>query len=205
MTQEPVLATPAVLPAAAADLFRHLREQGRAKGDAQELARVLARALERTWGTGSAKRFSDKDGGGWFVDLSDYFDGEMLYGIVRSGPGGSRTLDSVVDADAIEAWQRGSPDAIAGAGAVDQGTSRDASNVDLREEPVKRAHIPNPNDPMLVVVSVGEKRDIHRCTRAEVSALITKLIRIGAGGVLLTEDQIEIWSSLSKPKVEITF
>jgi len=214
---ESVLAMPVVTPAAAVDLFKRLEAQGRAKGGVQKLTHTLVRALDRTWGTADAKRFSDESGGGWFIDLSDYCDGEMLYGIVRSGPGGSRTLDSVVDADAIESWQRGKALPASSTTPGDEPSQHDGVRLHSPDMPLphaaaKLSALPSPLDPMLVVIAVGESpsghaphEEIRRCTRGEAPALITQLLRHGLGGTPLSEDQIEIWSSFSKPKVEITF
>jgi len=214
-----VLAIPSVTPAAAADLHSHLESQGRSKGGLGQLTHTLVRALERAWGTSEAKRFSDPAGGGWFVDLSDYCDGEMLYGVVRSGPGGSRTLDAVVDTDTIESWQRGQPGALTTAGLPDETPANGPARRHPREDEGPREDAkpkPNPLDPMLVVIANaravdvpepehGPREQIIRCTRAEAPGLIAKLLRLGFNGTPLSEDQIEIWSAMSKPKVEITF
>jgi hypothetical protein len=203
-----------VTPASAVALFKHLEAQGRSKGGVGQLTHMLIRALERAWETSEAKRFSDQDGGGWFVDLSDYCDGEMLYGVVRSGPGGSRTLDTVVDADTIESWQRGKPGALAASlpdetSASGPARSHPREDEGLREDTKPRS---SPLDPMLVVIAVPESASGHaphekimRCTRAEAPGLIAKLLRLGLNGTPLAEDQIEIWSAMSKPKLEITF
>jgi hypothetical protein len=236
--------TPAtVTPEVAAELHKHLAEQGRQQGNVHDLSMLLGRATQREWGTTKARRFKDDAGGGWLIELSAYLDGEELYAIVRSSVGGSRLMTAVVDADEVDAfgrdgkWQsnaaRGNgvdPEVAAMAEAIESGGVPQGRVQSLQGHthptPAGPVAVPpvDPNDPMLVVVTIefdadlsGKTREaqqqIIRATREEVPGIVKMLLSHGvkipmSDGLQdydVTEGNIEVWSSCSKPKVEVRF
>jgi hypothetical protein len=207
----------------AAKLHAHLAEQGRAVGGPQDLAVLLHKAVESAWGTQDAPRFNDQAGGGWTIDLNKWFNGELLYALIRTVHG-RRTLTTVVELDEFEEfgktgqWQ--SPEAVNPESAiVDADTLAAVAAIEGKQallapaQPVSTQQIPviplpqeSPDDPMLVIVIVEEgvlpsSQDYHRCKRAEVPGVVQGLL--AKKGV--TENSIEIWSHMTKPKVTIQF
>ena len=70
----------------------------------------------------------------------------------------------------------------------------------------------SPDDPaMVLVVDVVKEGDtpgiIHheRCTREEVPGIVKMLLRRGHDGHPVAEEQIEVWSCVSRPKLEVRF
>ena len=223
--QAPVVAV-SVSTEVAAELYQHLLDQNRQHGNVRDLEALLSRAIERQWGTPSARRFNDKHGGGWLVDMSSYFDGEVLYGLVRSSFGGTRMLAAVVDADELEGfsssgeWQSsaarrsGLDDEVE----PDQAQPRPRARAALVDSDEPEIEIEDsPSSPVLVIVSEVSKQgdpakpiSILRAMRNEVPGMVKLLLAQGAvseDGARhpVTEDMIEVWSSVSRPKVEIRF
>lgn len=214
-------AFPVVTPNAAAQLHQCLTELGRESGGARWAEQLLGRVVEREWGTANFVRFNDRVGGGWLYDLSDYLDGTVLHAIVRPGPGGSRTLDEVkeeLDAGAAEQSPSRPPRAADDDEGIDVEVEEEGPRAAARGSAAIAA---DPNDPFLVrVVTDGKGEKVITTVRGNVPGLVAQLLRVGvelnppgapgkraAHGELVpvTEDQIEIWSSMSKPKVQITF
>jgi hypothetical protein len=212
----------AITPEVAASLYSHLQEQSRAFGSVRDLEALLARAVTRHWGTANARRFRDSDGGGWLVDLSEFLDGEELYGMVRSSIGGSRLMTAIVDADELARFQAsGSWSGAGAAGAGELGDDEPPpdpqtlalaafSEQDRRQQRAEPQR--SPGDPMLILVmpvdgGAGDKpMAIFRGTREEVPGMVKMLLSQGVGpNQPVAEGQIEIWASVSKPKVEIKF
>jgi len=207
----------------AANLHTHLAQQGRNVGGPQDVGLLLHRAVERAWGTKDAPRFSDKAGGGWIVDLSGWVEGEMLYALIRTVHG-RRTLTTVVEADEYEGfmqsgeWQ--SPAAVNPEAAVaDAETLKEVEAIEKQRtmrvgaqpamagaaQPAATTVVEDPNDPILIVYkkagAVNEESQMLRCTRAEVPEKIRDLL----SSADITEDCVEIWSRMSKPKISIQF
>jgi len=214
--QESRPATPVVMPEAAAVLYQRLAEQGRAndREGVQGLMRLLVRALEQQWETTAVRRFSDKTGGGWFVDLSRYFDGEMLYGLVRTSLGGGRLLTTIVDADEVETFGKtGQWQTPAAQGSDEVESVSAAETRKLDGVPMSVSDHKMSDGPVLVVVYhmplpdlLSAGIEVFRCeTRAQATEKIADLIRSGLRSDPVSEDQIEVWSNVSKPKFEIRF
>jgi len=227
--------TPAtVTPEAASALYSHLQEQGRQHGSVSDLAQLLGRATEREWGTARARRFKDGAGGGWLIELTAYLDGEELYAMVRPSLGGSRLMTAVVDVDEVagfdegKGWQssaaRGNgvdPDVEAEAAAIEAGQPPPAAQPrsslgQARPPPFQAPAAVKPEDPMLVVYWTGPEPtpgevavQMLRCKREEVPGIVKMLLAngftLGEQKFDVVEDTIEVWSSVSKPKVEVRF
>lgn len=213
-----------------ASLASHLRDQGRLVGTERDLAALLPRAVERNWESAGTRRFNDAEGGGWLVDLSSHFDGEILYGLVRSVGGGLRQVVDVLDADRVDDMVSGPqaptrpgdppgppPEVVPGRVEFTSHEHRQQAAQMLGREQT------TPEDPILIVVDytegLGEDQreppHIIRAKRREVPAILKKLLSHGldvrhrARGTSerydVTEDQIEIWSKRSQPKIEVSF
>ena len=220
---------PTVTPEVAAKLFEHLKEQGRSRGTVNDLGVLLATAAQRAWGTAKTRGFRDSHGSGWLIDLADHLDGEELYALVRPSMGGARMMLAVVDADELtnfdntKEWQtpaaRGNVEDPAVMAAVDEMNGGVPSAAAYRHPtaagPVA-SPVPeyDPKDPMLVVVTyakvVGsdesaECQEMIRATREEVPGVVKMLLSQGVDGTDIAEGNIEVWSSMSQPKVEVRF
>lgn len=210
------------------ELFNHLAEQSRNFGGPADLALLLERAVDRSWGTNKAPRFNDQAGGGWIIDLSDYLDNEMLYAQIRTVHG-RRTLTTVVSADEYEEftksgnWQSAAA-ANPNGGLVDPETLKAAQEIEGGEahsvpgypdpppgfpqsqETQTTETAQNPDDPMVILCEkIGSVQGggpaIIRCKRSEVPVEVQGLLNVKG----ITEEDIEIWSQVSKPKVTIQF
>jgi hypothetical protein len=211
-----------ITEAVAVSLHAHLAEQGRNVGGAQDLALLLHRAVERSWGTNKAPRFNDEVGGGWIIDLTDYMDGEMLYAQIRTIHG-RRTLVTVVEAEEYEAFARDGkwqtpmaanpeaalvdPEALKEAEAIEKGKALAPVPAPAPGAPRPAAlPAPDPDDQMLVVLRAEKdvmpsSSDYHQCKRSEVPGMVQNLL-MGEG---ITEENIEIWSNMTRPKVKVEF
>lgn len=221
----------------AAALHKHMVDQGRhTEKTPRDFMTILGRISAREWGTTNARRFSDAAGGGWLIDMSDYFDNEELYAIVRSVHG-SRIMSAVVESEEVEAfgkngvWQsaaaRGngvSPDVAAEAEAIEAGNPAPAT-APARPRPQEGAQAAPraaaqgaADDPMLIVYwatpgppeeSLFAGAQMSRCKRADVPEIVRALLAAGfeVNGVrhTVTESTIEVWSSVSRPRVEVRF
>lgn len=219
---------------AAAELFAHLRAQGRVTSftSTDDAHTKLGSILGREWGTAKCKRFQDAAGGGWLVDISAFVDGEALYALVRT-VFGRRTLMTVVDEEEVEEfssnreWKRPAAKSTSPPG-IDEAAVREANAIEAGRAPraerrdfthpteVPRAPAPvtllDPREPVLVlVIRGGEAGDDPvidhsvRCTREEVPGVVKMLLRKGYNGSPVSEEQIEVWGSLSRPKLEVKF
>lgn len=217
---------PPIVPlAVAANLYAHLREQGRQHGSVQDLSLLIGTAAERAWGTPRAKRFQDANGGGWLVDLSQSMDGEELYAIVRS-LGGGRTIAAVVEADEVEAFSKSgtwrTPTALLGEAdeplsvdGVGHGPDHPLPAAIATATASPRRAPQTDADPVLVVYwAAGASRPTHEaqirlCSRGEAATVIQALMRDGfhedGEHFPVEADTIEVWSQMSKPKLEIKF
>lgn len=195
-----------VLEPAALGLVDHLSKKGLPihPGDVKS---KIHRGIAQHWGTANTKRFQDANGGGWVLDLSDYFNDEMLYAVIRSGPGGNRCVVAIVEGDEVEALQKGK--SLPG---LEDGT-------DI-PEPAIPAHVPGqapararppapapareePSAPVLVLVmtdGLDLPENIIRTTAGSARDEVGALLRSG-----IKPESIEIWSGVRKPKVQIAF
>lgn len=214
-----------VPPTIAVDLHARLEEQGRSFGTPADVAAKLDRILAQDWGTPKARRFQEKDApGGWLIDVSDYLEGEMLYLMIRTVHG-RRALTAVVDQDEYEAfletktWNSEEaknvlgvdPEVAAAAASIEAGEPRQipgragAPAPPRGQAPVTVAPQTSPEDLCLMVIVSGQGNahtpQIVRCTRAEVPDKVAELLQQSD----VTEDNIEIWTCVSKPKVQVTF
>lgn len=188
----------------------------------------ISRGVTRDWGTSKARRFDDRHGVGWIIDLSDHFNDEMLYAVIRSGPGGTRCVVAVVEAEEIEKHAKSkSPlptmdgdeleaEALtAPASAVKAAAPRNG-----HAQPAPKPIVEAPDAPVLVIVMNPSFSDhtgimaiatesngagppvenIFRTTNAEVRTVVGQLLQDG-----IKPEQIEIWSSCRRPKVQIAF
>lgn len=211
---EVVILEPAVL-----GLTGHLQKAGLQTSPADVRSKI-ERGMARGWGTPSAKPFNDAHGAGWVVDLSDQFNDEMLYAVVRSS-GGTRQVVAIIEADDIEALQREKkslPSVASAYGDDDDAGSTDAQPAPRslgapRPPPFPKSTEPAPDSPALVVVLrpkdgsdnyrahlEARTENLIRTTHAEVRDTVARLLQEG-----IRPEHIEIWSSRRQPKVQIAF
>ncbi len=208
---EVVVLEPAVL-----GLVEHLRRTGLSVQPG-EVRTKISRGVARGWGTTSTKSFSDQHGAGWLIDLSEQFNEEMLYAVVRSIGGGTRQIVAVVEGDDIEALQREKKalpsvegaygaDVVAMAESISPRPSVGPVTSNLAKPPADSFAKEDPNAQVLVIVfkpgpvPCDPPENIIRTTEAEVKVLVSKLLQDG-----IRPEQLEIWSGLRKPKVQIAF
>ncbi len=171
----------------------------------------ISRGVSRDWGTSKAKRFDDAHGLGWLIDLSDSFNEEMLYAVIRSGPGGTRCVVAVVEAEAIEDFTRNKKALPTMDGEELEAEAQAAPSPSVKAAPaglmrptpaLKPTEVPT--DPVLVLVMNGDAgmpvENLVRTTNAEVRSVVGGLLQDG-----IRPEQIEIWSSCRRPKVQIAF
>lgn len=208
-----------------AKLFDHLQEQGRVTAfTSQRDAHLkLTQIVTRMWGTPDVRRFEDVLGGGWLFDISKAVNGEALHALARTILG-QRTVMAVVDEVEVDKfletneWEsedanRTDPwdidDDVLKVVAEMEGKAAPAAK--KAPSPAKAAPELSPeakDDPMLIVItSAGseEVKAVLRYTREEVPGAIKTLLKLGHDGEHLTEEQLEIWGKMSKPKVEVRF
>lgn len=195
-------------------LAAHLREQGRLFGDENDLALFLPAAVERNWESAGTHHFNDGNGGGWFVDLSSQFDGEVLTGVVRPAGDGVRRLVDVLDADRYDVMMAG--------GEITTQQTTPGQLAAPAPAPAPARDPESPNDLILIIVRYNEKiaeeagphqEHVMHITREEVPGVVKMLIsqglRLGSPPddfqFDVSERDIEIWSKVSKPKVEVLF
>lgn len=200
-----------VLESAVFSLSEHLRSSG-SNVTHEEVKSRIKRGLSVHWETSATKTFQDQRGPGWLVDISDQFNEEMLYAVVRSIGGGTRQVVAVVEADAIEALQKEkkSLPSVEGAFGDTSSSTDDAALVEPRAVPANPARQPvvqketmSPDSPVLIVVrglSEAGFENIIRETHATFPKIVQGLLSDG-----IKPEQIEIWSSLRRPKVQIAF
>jgi hypothetical protein len=88
---------------AAVGLAHYLTEIGRlGNRTARDVGAAIQSGVNVQWGSAKVKQFQDAQGVGWLVDLSDRFQGEVLFGVVRTSKG-RRHVVKVVDEDALRA------------------------------------------------------------------------------------------------------
>lgn len=215
-----------VLEPAVLGLAQHLAPRGM-QVFPNDIRVKINKGVSRDWGTSKAKRFQDNSGGGWLIDLSDFFENEMLYAVVRSGPNGTRAVVKVVEADDIEAAHRGGrplpalnediPETDPSSAVMAAPSTRPSTG------PVTQslAKIPEkPDDPVLVLVMnpahnehtgimpVGSRtnhagppiENVIRTTRAEMQEVVSRLLQEG-----IRPEHVEIWTACRRPKVQIAF
>lgn len=212
-----------VPPEVGAKLFEHLSEQGRVTAftGSRDAHVKLTQIVTRMWGTPDARRFDDEFGGGWLFDISKAVDGEALHAIARTVVG-KRTVMAVVDEVEVENFLEKGEWESADARRTDpldldedvlkvvaemEGRDKPAPTKKATEAPRTPTVAEDKDDPMLIVItnSSNEPLSILRYTREEVPGAIKTLLQMGFQGEKVTEDQLEIWSKMSKPKVEVRF
>lgn len=209
---EVVVLEPAVL-----GLVEHLRRTGLSVQPG-EVRTKISRGVARGWGTTSTKSFSDQHGAGWLIDLSEQFNEEMLYAVVRSIGGGTRQIVAVVEGDDIEALQREKkalPSVEGAYGAASEATSVPPQAMgpvtsNLARPPAETFAKPaDPSEPVLVLVmpshlaggaSAPSPENVIRTNQGEVKTVVGQLLQDG-----IRPEHIEIWSGLRRPKVQIAF
>jgi hypothetical protein len=198
-----------VTESAVVKLAEHLQAVGRMRGSIGDVRRTLNHAVIKSWT--KAQSYRDEKGPVWVIDVSESFDDQMLYAVVRPSLGGNRSVQAVVEVDEVESfvqtrqWQ--TPEAM---GEFGEEMASVEPNRSL-SKPVNTASTEAPTDPCLVVwwqvadLSDRDKGDFSneqsvRCERAEVPSQISRLLQEG-----VEEKNIEIWTKVSKPKVQIAF
>jgi len=151
--------------------------------------------------------------------LSDYLDGEELYGMVRSSVGGSRLMTVIVDTDQVAKFESSggwgdasrTPHGVDGEPPPDPQSLALAASAEYDRGQAARAEA-SKHDPMLVLVMPDQGSTpvtILRATREEIPGVVKMLLSQGVRAenvtMAVTEANIEIWSVLSKPTVEIRF
>lgn len=87
---------------AAVNLTHYLTEIGRIRNKtAREVGAAIQSGVNARWGTAKVPQFRDSNGIGWVVEISERFDGEVLYAIVRPGEEGRRHVTEVVGEDQL--------------------------------------------------------------------------------------------------------
>lgn len=196
-----------------AQLAKHLQEQGRLQGiTIPDLRSRLNRVISRKWGSTGVMTFTDQSGAGWFVDISEAVDDEMLYIVVRAYNGARHAVD-VVESDQVEEFYK--------SGSLKTSGSKQDQQQNV-EQPVTSEVVPDkktspepkpyesPNDPVLIVYWYEAYRDKRqdgdysedkylRGIRAEIPGMIQSLIQQG-----IEQKDIEVWTSCRRPKLEIS-
>jgi hypothetical protein len=203
-----------VLESAVFSLSEHLRANG-SHITHEEVKNRINRGLTVHWETSAAKSFQDQRGPGWLVDLSDQFNEEMLYAVVRSIGNGTRQVVAVVEADAIEALQKEKKSLPSVEDAFGEPVSTDdtvqvaprAAPANPVRQPVVQKETVSPDSPVLIIVrglselsnGPGFENAIRE-THATFPKTVQSLLSDG-----IKPEQIEIWSNLRRPKVQIAF
>lgn len=195
-----------------AELHGHLADQKRNFGAIQDTSLLLQRVIDNTWGTNKAVRFNDKAGGGWIIDMSQWFNGELLYAQIRT-VNGRRALTAVIEADDYDnfistgEWvtdKAKDPEHFF----MDAGAREVASSIEKKRNSVFPSVAPQPKplqlledgEPILIV-KVNAPSKLIRCTRNEVAGHVRELLSDGD----ITEADIEIWSKMTNPRVTVQF
>jgi hypothetical protein len=185
---------------AATKLAQHLAEQGRLQGGVHAVKQALNKAVERKWGT-QADSFNDSVGPGWIIDVSDYFQDELLYAIVRSEHG-NRSVVAVVDEDEIGEFKKSGVWKTPEAGTA--GTDELPIDVDV----VAPATVsvpkvgPQPNDPRLIVCweplgqSFVETPTVKQTTFANAQAEVLQLLMKGC--------KVQVWENPKEPAITVS-
>lgn len=86
---------------AAVGLAHYLTEIGRlGNKTAREVGAAIQSGVNTKWGMAKVPQFRDASGIGWIVEISERFNGEVLYAIVRSEKG-QRHVTKVIDDDKL--------------------------------------------------------------------------------------------------------
>lgn len=207
-----------ILDAAVLSLVDHLSRNGHAIR-APDVHANLSRSIGIGWNTAAVKQVRDSHGFAWILDCSDSFNGEMLYAVIRSGPGGVRQVVAVVEGDDIEALQRKNvalptieglfgipPDGEAQN--AEPGSGRRTTDLMTAASRQPKAPADDPAAPVLVLLLSPLAKELPndlpeqciRTTQSKVREVVGELLDSGA-----KPDQIEIWSGVRKPKVQIAF
>lgn len=197
-----------------AKLADHLHRQGRLQGGVRMVIDSLNKAVSRKWGI-AADQFTDSAGPGWIIDISEYFDNEMLYAIVRSEHG-NRSVVAVVDEDEIGEFKKtgqwSSPEARAGGLSDVVEALGESVGAEVRQLPVphatpRRSPQPNPEDPRLIVWwegptqedseirSKGEAPHAMHTTYGEAQGEVMELLMRGC--------KVEVWSGVKHPELKV--
>jgi len=194
-----VILEPAVL-----GLVDHMRKAG-TQVRPDEIRFKIGRAIAQQWGTTGTKTFNDANGPGWLIDVSGSFNDEMLYAVVRSIGGGTRQIVAIVDSDDVEALQREKKSLPSVEGAY----GAEPETVPTTKVPRAPEPVASKDGLVLVLVLEGAPADptanvnvenMIRTTSDHVRKVVEDLLESG-----IRSDQIEIWSGVRKPKVQITF
>lgn len=219
----------------AATFYGHLQEQGRVTSftSPADVYTKLGTIMEREWATTNAKRFKDDPGGGWLIDISRYVDEEALHVLIRTVHG-RRTVMCVVDEVEVEGFLEGNgwtteaaqglvppgmdAEALAMAEAIESGKVEPARAPKVGGPQAVGALAPapapvaSPDDPAMILVMDSAKEGdtpgiVHheRCTREDVPGIVKMLLRGLGNQAPVTEEQIEVWSCVSKPTLEVKF
>ena len=216
MAGEQPVATVIVGEPVAAKLANHLHQQGRLRGGVRMVIDSLNKAVDRKWGV-AADSFKDSAGPGWIIDVSDYFDNELLYAIVRS-ENGIRSVVAVVDEDEIGEFKKTgkwvSPEAAAGGLSEVVEMLGDQSIPDVPDAPAPRSFPklvpsdPQPDDPRLIVwweglpdkqddtgrVGTEPPKSVHT-TYGDAQRVVMKL--------LMRDCKVEVWSGVKHPELKV--
>jgi hypothetical protein len=158
----------------------------------------LQKIVEKEFESGKTIRFSNR-GGGWAVDISRYFDDQMLYLIVNT-TAGKRVGVSVIDEGELEGWVKPS-----------------STPVPQEQAPIPIAHRDPPvrpvssDEPALIRVKVEaqeadglgasvvvNKVDERVVPFGQVAAEVQAMLAQG-----IKPDDIEIWTRRQKPRVKV--
>lgn len=195
----------------AAKLAGHLHEQGRLRGGVPMVIASLNKAVERKWGV-ATDHFSDSSGPGWIIDVSDYFEDELLYAVVRSD-GGNRSVVAVVDEDEIGTFKKTGHWATPEAGdiglseAVDGLT--DPQPQAAQQRAVQRPPFvpvpvvqPQPDEPRLVLwwESDGDEDDTRGASTIEVKYSETQRTVMP---LLMRGCKVEVWMGVKRPELKV--
>ena len=205
---------------AAAKLANHLHQQGRLQGGVPMVIASLNKAVDRKWGV-AADHFTDAAGPGWIIDVSDYFEDELLYAIVRSEMG-NRSVVAVVDEDEVGAFKKtgqwttaearagGLSEVVGEPAPVPEGDPAPNVHALPTVRQFQAAGTPKPDDPRLVVwwdpgADIEEQDDDGRvgtkapnaihCTYGEAQAEVMRLLMRGC--------KVEVWSGVKHPELKV--
>lgn len=191
----------------AAKLANHLHQQGRLQGGVTMVIASLNKAVDRKWGV-AAESFTDTAGPGWIIDVSEYFNDEMLYAIIRREHG-IRSVVAVVDEEELGGFKKtgrwASPEA-ASAGLSESADMVGDTEVPVQLRPAMRQPVqlvPKPDDPRLIVwwapdseEDPGSKTPIaQHTTYADAQDMVMRLLMSGC--------KVEVWSLVKHPELTV--
>ena len=193
-------------------LAAHLQEQGRFGNlTASNIGDSLNRIVNRWWGTAKIPQFRDSSGVGWLIDLSEAFDNEMLYAVVRSTNGQRCVVDVVEETEAAKMGVGGSEQPTESPKRPDEDHPHDDPGTPFPEHIIQRLEMelkaahseieelkPKSVDIALLRWGDPENGKERQIKVGAISGEIRGLIDEG-----VKPEFIEVWTRCQRPKIRV--